>query len=462
MKILVFLYLVITLYFNVHTTFADDSTHTQTEPLDKNNPTCDECTCLIPHKYPQEVCNDKGEKPVTEIMCVDFPLIGGLSAYNSAGNYFLKFNKNLCFDYDHGSFPFTQNRILSNDYRDIIPFIKISAKSDTVINGVAEEFEYTIFDTASIVNMSGGSKPSILDSVFHRWKENCPETKDDPVKGSGTSCCIKVKWTTRVVDMGGIREAESAAARVNTANHFNEGLKNSNDCNDVDVGCNLIIFINATRNRIVPKHPTNPGATSQLRPSWFFFTDSIPAPKDAESGFDYRTQFQYVSLEDVLLHEVGHLLGMGHYDSKPGCEDKTVPASESIMAGKVKPNEKHGLSWKDRCAYKRANCCQGGNGSQYLTLSNACPITSKQEYINKIQALSFPNPADQWVFVPTTVEGSYSVEIYDYVGRQYFNGTLDSFDSKIGIPVGHLTNGNYVIRVTMSKNIQDFSIVISR
>lgn len=442
-----FLAFILILFFNYIVSIASN------EPADKKNPTCLECMCK-PHKYPVQKCSPSGNG--SDVSCVDFPLFND---FNLGNVIFPKFNKNLCFDYVVGSFPFSEGIHNNNGYFDTKPFQSIFATKDTIINGIATEHPYPIFRTFSIVNSSNGAQPSILDSVFKRWKENCPETSSQPSKGFGTTCCIKIRWTTFISDFDDEEEAKIAPARVNKVDHFDKSKKSGNGCNNLDVGCDLEIILNATRVFTRPEHPTMAGQMSNRQPTFFFFTDSIPAPIDKDSKADYRNKYHYVSLEDVLLHEVGHLLGFGHYDSKDGCNDKTVPISESIMAGFVKPNEKHGLSWKDRCAYKRANCC---GGSPYSTAEDCPAETTSVVQTNKIQALSYPNPADQWVFVPTTIEGNYSVEIYDYVGRQYFNGSLESFDSKIGIPVGHLANGNYVIRVTMSKNIQDFSIVISR
>ena len=425
------------------------------KPNDPKNPTCDECHC-IPHSYPQNHCYDgktffSPEDSVNyEISrCVTIPLSNELISKNIN---FWKYNHNLCFNYTDLGFPLKPG-IRLDDFGDIEEMHNFSGSKDTVINGTSTKRSYPIFKLQSIYDSNNTN--SLIDRVIKEWKSNCP-LSDTTVRGDDI-CCIKIYWSTDVIDFA----LEPTEKIENILAKAFPKYTNTDNCDSIQVLCGREIVINATRAFLKPIEVPD---VQFLIPSRFFFTDSIPSGKDAVFNINYDSTFKFYSLEDVLLHEIGHILGFNHsFDSI--CNTKVEGDSvESIMFFDQPHSYKQGLTWQDRCAYKRANCCPipDTSANQMFLNGSACDLASTVEQIKKLQALSYPNPADQWVFVPTSVEGNYSVEIYDYVGRQYFNGSLESFDSKIGIPVGHLANGNYVIRVTMSKNIQDFSIVIAR
>ncbi|MBL8005120.1 MAG: zinc-dependent metalloprotease [Candidatus Kapabacteria bacterium] len=429
----------------------------KTKPNDPKNPTCDECYCL-PHSFPQNHCFDgktffsPDDSVNYEISrCVTIPLSNQLISKNIN---FWKYNHNLCFNYSDLGFPLQPGiRLTVEGFGDIEEMNNFSGSRDTIINGNATVRTYPIFKLSSIYDTNNSN--SLIDRVFKEWKSNCP-ISDSTVRGDDF-CCIKIYWSTDVRDF--VLEPGERIENV-LAKAFPD-YNDHDDCDSIQVLCGREIIINATRQFFAPVDV--PDVQYKI-PSKFFFTDSIPTGTDAIFDINYDSKFKFYSLEDVLLHEVGHILGFKHsFDTI--CNTKVEGESvESIMFFDQPHSYKQGLTWQDRCAYKRANCCPipDTSANQMFMNGSACDLASTIEHINKLQALSYPIPADQWVFVPTTVEGNYSVEIYDYVGRQYFNGSLESFDSKIGIPVGHLANGNYVIRVTISKNIQDFSIVISR
>jgi len=425
---------------------SDLYSQVKTKPDDPKNPTCDECFC-IPQTYPQASCIED-PNVVFSKNCTTIPLPNGFSQKNRR---FLKRNLPICFSYDDSEFPLVETKRLIKGFEDTEPLDSYNGARDTILGGISSIFFFPIFKLSSIYNTI--NENSLLDRVFKEWKRNCPTNEaDTSVRDSTEPCCVQVQWSSRFEDF--LDQFTFPEEVQNVIAQTKRNTPSASVCDNIQFPCTTKILINVTRAFL---NPDKFSGYDAKMPTKFFFTDSIPSGVDPITNLDYTNDIEFFSLEDVLLHELGHVLGFEH--TTDSCSDTT---SKTIMAPTQRSHTKYGLSWQDRCAYKRANCCPIPPSTPMIRNGSACDLASTVEQIKKLQALSYPNPADQWVFVPTTAEGNYSVEIYDYVGRQYFNGSLESFDSKIGIPVGHLANGNYVIRVTMSKNIQDFSIVISR
>jgi len=66
---------------------------------------------------------------------------------------------------------------------------------------------------------------------------------------------------------------------------------------------------------------------------------------------DFDSKFKFFSLEDVLLQELGHILGFQHSDSNNCNTIISGDSVESIMYFDQPHSYKQGLTWQDRCAY---------------------------------------------------------------------------------------------------------------
>ena len=168
------------------------------------------------------------------------------------------------------------------------------------------EFDESTFQGSNFVEVKGiyvfdiESAKADLEFAAWRWNCICPEQSKGPCQ-----CKIKVIFSGADCDFAYI-EKNTLAHVFNKIEYEMDGTSNMESCY---INCeNSHITINNSNDFMYGK--SKPSQTD--RPTTFFVTDDYAHninAVNANNGIVY-------SFAEVIMHEIGHLLGFWHYDAK--------------------------------------------------------------------------------------------------------------------------------------------------
>ncbi|MBX3044367.1 MAG: zinc-dependent metalloprotease [Candidatus Kapabacteria bacterium] len=142
------------------------------------------------------------------------------------------------------------------------------------------------------------------------------------------------------------------------------------------------------------------------------------------------------------MHEIGHILGLGHFDDKHcnNPDPKLEPTSGAVMRSFMPANrDAYNLTEYDKCAVAKLHCPT---------------ITSFFEFIDdREQSTSYPNPASDFITIQFSNKGLQpfaavdKVQIFDMLGIEVMSVGTGLDLSTQRIDVSHLPAGVYFIRI---------------
>lgn len=249
--------------------------------------------------------------------------------------------------------------------------------------------------------------------------------------GLPAGCCIKVIADKNFQNFGGDVRALKVGARTIGANSIKQ-------CQDP---CSIVIHVNVSPEFL---YQTTDHKLAEPDEAYLFhsaakrsfFTGGYPAP--TVDGYD---NFSFYS---VILHEIGHWLGLPHSDVYHQCSPNDCYGTGMLMddGGNIEPSLVNDLTPCDECFFRKLYC------------PSNCELLSVEsdEGASKIQI--YPNPTSRLLqlSVFTELQATLKVTIFNELGVESYS------DSWIGMPSGThtrtfdlstLPSGNYVCRVTL-------------
>lgn len=431
MKTLLFLISIFLL--NIHL-FAD-------EPLDPNNPTCEECNTK-PYKYPYKMCNRNSLEEVN--YCFEFPIPpSGWQERIMENKCLLKRTGELCFKFDATTFPWTINSVDPND--------DTREESWNLIVRGTNEGPETVFNINDLKSINPNINP-ILRAV-NEWKSIC--TRNDDPQSEGNTCCIQVSFVVNPDEYFKEHpQTISVASYKITAKEPNSN--EPNECNfDCDVNTNkesaFQIKINATDAFTQRFHAPQPyGSPPTSLPKRFFISrDLIPDGSNIEYGDYKENEMEFYDLYSVMLREMGKFLGFGIFTDtgENPCQDVNN-STDGIMHINLKHNTRKELSWRDRCAYKRMYCCPN--------IQRCYTYVSVQENENRVDGkipLLYPIPTNTTLTIPYSFDTSLEYVVFAVDGTVVQEGIIPEGSIGFTIDLSVLSNGSYTLVLNFKKPI---------
>lgn len=146
----------------------------------------------------------------------------------------------------------------------------------------------------------------------------------------------------------------------------------------------------------------------------------------AEIGFDQAEQWSPVGFYSVALHEIGHALGLAHYDSNQELMNSVVPLSGTIF-----PGDREGM----QVLYGSWDNVPGNRTSAVTIATNGAPVLSSIE----------PGADDDFYRVNLVAGRTYTIEVVGTNGRLLAlpNPGLDLWDGTSASPLGYTVVTSY-------------------
>ncbi len=287
-----------------------------------------------------------------------------------------------------------------------------------------------VFD---LIDMQG-----ILTQAEREWTWLCP--------GQGPNreynyCCLTVKFSDRWTSFQGLDKASTRAFVHDPVQDF---LGDEAYCRTDCQGSELVLngerpFTLIEKNGGVPKN--------------FFFTRN---PNGAQN---LVPELKYASMHSILLHEIGHWLGLGH--SGADQFGKYCGTSGSIMVpGYVGEWSwvDRGLTEEDKCAFMKLYCC--ASTADALEVDDDGAIAESRSF----QVV--PNPAHQGTVTVALSDALYghalSLRMLNSAGDVVLERAVSREERELVIDIAELAGGAYFMQVTHDQGVAGYKVTVQR
>ncbi len=285
---------------------------------------------------------------------------------------------------------------------------------------------------ADVVVFDMADMQSDIDCAQDSWDCICG------IQNSNCSCFVKIIWSSNTKDF---EKPDSWAAQANTSwtapwepDPCTVKCKNQNPPS--------VIYLNNTPGfrKDANGYPTRTLVNSDCE----YYKRSAP------SGPARNT----INICDAIMHELGHLYGIGHYDDYP-CPSNITPTT-GIMFSRLKLNQaKRDLTDDDKCAFARLYC-------------NSVDVKESDSLFSQVQIKTYPTPTQSLLNIEFTIDRNavdLIFQVFSETGKLvYDNGYFYTNHgiNRITEDFSFLSNGIYFFKIYSEINIFSGKFVIAK
>ncbi len=197
----------------------------------------------------------------------------------------------------------------------------------------------------------------------------------------------------------------------------------------------------------------------------FVINDRYIRENNNYAGFLYSQKKVVYNLVEILMHEIGHIMGLHHHTitNEQGRIDKACPDNPDFSGGimnntaRFQAGHKGNLSDDDICQFKKLYCPDLVGVNEYNTEKNK-------------KSQPFPNPSEDITNISFSLS-SYSettiLYVYNYLGNTVKILDLENLDFSneehiIQIPTNDLAPGQYFYKIVNETTVETGKFIIVR